>query len=50
METEFIYQYKKTSHFLQEEKNKIFSFSHNTEIDKITISLAFFMEILLIHF
>ena len=33
METEFIYQYKNPSHFLQEENNKIFSFSHNTEID-----------------
>ncbi|WP_125722544.1 SWIM zinc finger family protein [Flavobacterium ustbae] len=33
METEFIYQYKNPSYYLQEENNKIFSFSHNTEID-----------------
>ncbi|OXE95283.1 hypothetical protein BC749_11350 [Flavobacterium araucananum] len=42
METEFIYQYKKPSHFLQEEKIKIFSFSHNTEIDEDNNKPCFF--------
>lgn len=42
METEFIYQYKTPSHFYQAENNKIFSFSHNTEIDEDNDKSCFF--------
>lgn len=42
METEFIYQYKNPSHFFQVENNKIFSFSHNTEIDEDNDKPCFF--------
>jgi hypothetical protein len=42
METEFIYQYKTPSHFYQAENNKIFSFSHNTEIDEDNDKPCFF--------
>ena len=42
MDTEFIYQYKESSHFFQEENNKIFSFSHNTEIDDDNDKPCFF--------
>lgn len=42
METDFIYQYKYSSHCFQNENDKLFSFSHNTEIEEDNDNPCFF--------